>query len=225
MDSNIEKLLSIRPLDKFAIRTIAMATSGQRHSDSWMHLRKRVLTASNYKRAICADGSAAETAEFVKNHFKQFPTMPAMQYGIDNEAKARHQYEDFYHYEVIPTGLWLRPSGNLGASPDGLVKQDKNDLDPTGVLEIKCPYSMRDKSQHDLFEYAEKHHREHLDQVQGQMSATGMDWADLVYWSPKGFWRKRIKFDYGWASQTQPMLERFYLTSMKPEIEKKMAGV
>ena len=225
MEANIERLLAVRPLDKRAIRQIAQATCGQSHNDNWKHLRKRVLTASNYSRALCADGSAVDTAEFVKNHFRQFPTMPAMQYGIDNEANARREYAELYHFEVIPTGLWLRPSGNTGASPDGLVKEDKNDLEPTGVLEIKCPYSMRDKSQHDLFEYAEKHHREHLDQVQGQMAATGLDWCDLVYWSPSGFWRKRIRFNYAWVSQSQLALERFYLKSMKPEIDKRMKGV
>ena len=225
MDANIERLLAVRPLDKRAIRQIALATTGQKDNPNWKQLRKRVLTASRYKDAVYADGWSDRTTDFVKNHFKQFPTRPAMQYGIDNEEKARKEYVDLYHFEVIPTGLWLRPSGNLGASPDGLVKEDKNDLGPTGVLEIKCPYSMRDKSQQDLVEFAERQHTQHFDQVQGQMAATGMDWADLVYWSPKGFWRRRIKLNYGWISQVQPILERFYLQSMKPEIEKRAKGV
>ena len=37
------------------------------------------------------------------------------------------------------SGLWLHSSGILGASPDGLLPDGK------GLVEFKCPYSLRDR--------------------------------------------------------------------------------
>ena len=38
------------------------------------------------------------------------------------------------------SGLWLHSSGILGASPDGLLPDNK------GIVEFKCPYSLRDST-------------------------------------------------------------------------------
>ena len=47
---------------------------------------------------------------------------------------------------VRPSGFIIHPdSGWLGASPDGIVT-DPACQHSTGLLEVKCPYSKRDKS-------------------------------------------------------------------------------
>ena len=41
---------------------------------------------------------------------------------------------------------------------------------------------MRNCTQVDLQNFAELNYHYHIDQVQGQIAATGPGWADLVYW-------------------------------------------
>ena len=45
----------------------------------------------------------------------------ATSWGITNEAEAVKAFETATEMNVKETGLWLHPSGILGASPDGLV--------------------------------------------------------------------------------------------------------
>lgn len=47
--------------------------------------------------------------------------------------------------QVSQTGLWLDESGVLGASPDGLIVEDC-------VLEVKCPFTRRDKPLEDALQ-------------------------------------------------------------------------
>ena len=39
---------------------------------------------------------------------------------------------------VSPSGLWLHSSGIIGGSPNGVVSLEK-------IIEVKCPFSGRDK--------------------------------------------------------------------------------
>jgi putative phage-type endonuclease len=56
-----------------------------------------------------------------------------MQWGIDNEEKARLAYQEATGNEVIICGFALHPTiENCGASPDGLIQ-------PDGLVEFKCP--------------------------------------------------------------------------------------
>ena len=47
---------------------------------------------------------------------------------------------------VTECGFVIHPEKNwLGASPDGVVDDPSVNINSTGLLEIKCPYSVRDK--------------------------------------------------------------------------------
>ena len=48
--------------------------------------------------------------------------------------------------KVKSSGLWLHSSGILGASPDGLLPDGK------GLVEFKCPYSLRNTTVQDGIE-------------------------------------------------------------------------
>ena len=48
---------------------------------------------------------------------------------------------------VTPSGFFIcEEHPYLGASPDGLIYDPKNVLEPFGFLEIKCPYAHRNVS-------------------------------------------------------------------------------
>lgn len=88
-------------------------------------------------------------------------------------------YEDLTKRKLTETGVWLDPSGLLGASPDALVG---NDI----CLEIKCPYSQRNATKLDLF-LAKNAFLEKLyyHQVQGEMFLSGRSVCHFVVGCPK----------------------------------------
>ena len=76
-----------------------------------------------------------------------------MRYGIDHEQLAIEQYTQHQqangHPELLTTksGFIINPSFPfLGASPDGAVYDPSNQDKPFGYVEVKCPYSARDKT-------------------------------------------------------------------------------
>ena len=102
---------------------------------------------------------------------------------------------------VEKTGLHLFECGFLGSSPDGIIITPSG---AKGVLEIKCPHKYRDvtvdqmvktvfatsnkKEKKDFFlksdgSMYEKHPYWH--QIQAEMLATGVQWADLAIWTLK----------------------------------------
>ena len=205
-----------RPLSRGDIVKIARMTTGQRMNADWHKLRSHVLTASLFAQAIPAFYFDKDRKRFTKSILHPCQTTAAMTYGIEKEAKARLAYCQTTGKSVRETGLWLFPSGNLGASPDGLVYEDSEDLAPVGLIEIKCPYSMRDADRHALEVFAEKQYARHEPQVQGHLAATRLPWCDLVYWSPRGLWKKRIMRDVFWARINLRALEHVFVDVYKP---------
>lgn len=63
----------------------------------------------------------------------------SVQWGIVNESEAIQAFTTATQMPVQESGLWLSPSGVLGASSDGLVGS-------SATLEAKCPYDAREKS-------------------------------------------------------------------------------
>jgi hypothetical protein len=98
-----------------------------------------------------------------------------MQWGIDNEAKARIAYEWRYDATVVEVGLIDHPRLSMcAASPDGLVGDD-------GLIEIKCPNT----STHiDTLLTSTIEHRYVL-QMQWQLACTERRWCDFVSFDPR----------------------------------------
>ena len=205
-----------RPLSRGDIVEIARMTTGQRNNPEWLSLRQHCLTASLFKKALGASVRQELMNQFMRTYLHPCHPTPAMTYGCEMEAEARKAYCKKTGFHVRETGLWLFPSGNLGASPDGLVYEEEDDREALGLVEIKCPYSMRDGTAQELEAFAVKHNKEHYVQVQGQLAATRIPWCDLVYWSPKGLWRMRIKKELCWARLHVQTLEEFYRDYVQP---------
>ncbi|KAJ8301050.1 hypothetical protein KUTeg_022569 [Tegillarca granosa] len=68
----------------------------------------------------------------------------AIQWGIDNESRAKKDYADLKavlctYFEIEATGLTLcKTRSFMGASGDGRITDETG----TGVLEVKCPFSV-----------------------------------------------------------------------------------
>ena len=130
---------------------------------------------------------------------------PAIEWGTDNEAKARTIYEFLYGEgeKVEQTGYWTFEIDGvfLGASPDGLIGE--------GLVEIKCPYSKRDDKRPMFDSIDELPHYWH--QMQLQMLCTDRPWCDFFQWTPHGHKYERVYRDYFWWDRHGSEIGEFYL--------------
>ena len=220
MDPEVEAILcSPTRLSKAQILQVVRATLGQRFNPTWVALHKRILTSTRFASAVTAKQTNARTEKFIASFTKEVYPTEAMKYGAGMEDSAKVAYEKQTGWQVQPTGLWLLPSGVAGASPDGLVYKHEDDVEPMGLVEIKCPYSMRDKSNNELVEFAEKTWHRHYWQVQGQMAATYLPWVHLYFWSPKGGgWCRRIERDEKYINGVIPEIEWWFVQRVLPHI-------
>lgn len=166
-----------------------------------------------------------------------------MRYGRQNESKARQAYEQQLKTKhqlarVEITGVHIDMNNSwLAASPDGLVI-DPTVAKPEGLLEIKCPYSAKDKHLVDICtdnkqkssffmaynsqtgQFTLKRNHSYYYQVQGQLHTTGRSWCDFYVWTPRDGDQvvERIYRDTGFWSNMFPILRRYYYGSMLPEL-------
>ena len=218
MSREICDIISSPPISFKNIVRIAELPNGQRTNSAWLDLHHSVITASRFQQVInIINGVSRSRIDGIlaKSNFVN----EAMLYGQQKEERARQDYIARTGYRVMETGLYLFPSGLLGASPDGLIYTEPNDTSPSGVLEIKCPYSMRNATSSEFKLFAEKNHMKHYAQIQGQIAATRLKFADLVYWSPQGYWQKRIPADVKWEKKyVQKMEDLAHESSMQSNL-------
>ena len=213
-------------------------TLNQRHSPQWFDVRRYRLTASKFgdvysmKRDTPPDAMVCRILEQ-----RQF-TSPATQWGIDKEKSAVEAYVDYQNKNghagltVCPVGFFISHSHPfLGASPDGGVYDPTSVNEPYGYVEVKCPYSSRDKTPLEacrdkrfccietdgIVSLRRNHH--YFCQVQGQMAVENRPWCDFVVYTSKGISIERIHFDDNfWEKQLLPKLTEFYDKCLAPEI-------
>ena len=184
-----------RQLTTEEIRDIAFRTTGQSHSKDWKAYRYGKLTSSKFGRAISVMRNPHSTniqhlrdELFAPNNLDH---VPAIKWGVDREPVAIDAYHNATESIVKPTWVWVFHNNLMGASPDGLVFTDPHATSAVGILEVKCPYSMRDVKIECASEW--HHHLPYLDcrnelktthdyyhQIQGAMAAVGVEWCDFV---------------------------------------------
>ena len=156
----------------------------------------------------------------------------ALLWGRNNENNARVKYGEQLGvgWSVQDCGLFVSIiNGFLAATPDGLVC---NDGKIEGCLEIKCPFSARDKSIHEACSVSQffcktdnkgtitlKQSHNYFYQIQGQLAVLNLKWCDFVVWTTKDLHIERVHFDeVFWNRQCLPKLTKFYYNIMLPEL-------
>jgi putative phage-type endonuclease len=131
-------------------------------------------TKSGYS-ASRANYMAALIVERVTGASQETYTNAAMQWGTDNEPKARDMYQFLTDNAVELTGFVPHPRiKGAGASPDGLVNDD-------GLVEIKAPNT----STHLDTLLGASIDTKYIYQMQFQMACTGRRWCDFVSFDPR----------------------------------------
>ncbi|KAL1479807.1 hypothetical protein MTO96_051564 [Rhipicephalus appendiculatus] len=184
-------------------------TRRQSESDTWKKARLHRVTASSF-------GVAVKRLTWTEKGLHNFTThrdlsrLRAIQYGIANEQGAVQRYISTlrtrgHNVEVFRSGLIVEPSCPwLGASPDRLVF-DPAETPPHGILEVKCPYSLKGKSAVEIGDmdcmkrdsqgiYRLDRNHDYYYQVLGQMALSHVHWAHFIVFSEKVIIIDRIKF-------------------------------
>jgi len=222
----------IPPVGRDEIKKTAMLTANQSEDPNWMKVRKNRLTASLFGKILRVMSTHNEHEKkslisFIKGEDKRYGMYyPAIVWGREHEKEAIKAYESMKNYTVRPTGFWLFANNIMGASPDGIVfARGEHANEPIGIVEVKCPYSIRNLSFSDP-EY-KKHHLPYLDldlkliemheyyhQIQGELYATDAPWCDFVVWTPKDMHIERIYPDETWRRTEIPRLISFFVESV-----------
>ena len=138
--------------------------------------------------------------------------MKAIQWGRDKEATALEMFKSKMGRDVIQCGIFLHPTGLLGASPDGVIDQET-------ILEIKCPYKYRDctyimeaTNDKTFFlscnngAFSLKTSSDYYHQIQGQLHITGAAKCYLVVYIPKDIVIVPIWKESTWAVNIEQLL-------------------
>jgi YqaJ-like viral recombinase domain len=198
-------------------------------SIGWVQQRLGLCTASRFADVVAKKKDGKPTAErqkyldqLVSERLTGLATphfvTAAMNWGIENEAAAKVEFEWKTEMPVIETGFHQHPSILAGASPDGLIGRDAQ---TGGVLECKCPTS-------------ETHYRtlrdgmpeEHKAQIQGQLWITNRKFAYFVSYDPRfqdkklQIYVERIERDDAYISALDAEVRKFLM-----EVEQSIAFV
>lgn len=199
----------------------------QSDCSEWLELRRNILTASNFGR-VCKMRPTTGCESLVKQILYTAFDCEAMEYGRNNEELAREDLASRIGEKITKCGLFIdRNNPFLGASPDGLVKDDS-------IVEIKCPSSARELSPDDAVKKRkctfwtvtkegeigdiQTNHNFYY-QVQGQLQVTKRKYCIFALWTPKGLKTTTIERDeVFWRDRMFPKLKRFYMECLLPEI-------
>lgn len=216
---------------------IEAETRMQAKQEEWFAVRAKRITGSKCGRILC---QIKKTTSLLRECLYPTPLNPPpkpIAWGRRFEQVAIEKYTAHMNAAgkkviVSACGFLVHPTeGWLGASPDGVVV-DATCEEPNGLLEVKCPYTQRDKKPvnacSDSNFYCElvdsevrlKKRHAYYHQVQLQLYVAGdlYKWCDFVVYTSKGVSVQRIFPDNQWQKDSISQLESFFNNCMLPEI-------
>ena len=189
-------------------KEVELKTREQSGSKVWFQQRAGRITASKLKSSISTDITQPSKSLIrgicypESNQFRFRATV----WGCEHEKVALESYikKSGHHTDIVvsESGLVIDVSyPHMGASPDGIVTCV---CCGRGVIEIKCPYSCRDKTfleatgeKHFFLELVDgkqqlKRNHAYYYQVQAQMKFCQCLYCDFVVWSEEDIIIERI---------------------------------
>ena len=223
------------------IREIEQSTLDQSKNLLWFSVRSYRITASYFGQIFHRRPETPPNSLVLQILGKTSFSSQATNWGIKNEVKALEKYKlvkKDSRKEVTCARLGIVIYDDypfLGASPDAVV-YDAHAHSPFGLVEIKCPFSVRvlipteaaesttffcslENSSDGVRTLKLKRTHNYYCQVQGQMAITGRTWCDFVVYTEKGLHCERINYDkIFWTEDLLPRLISFYDNCLGPEI-------
>jgi putative phage-type endonuclease len=180
----------------------------EQRSKEWYEARKGKLTGSNIGAALGLNPWKKPEdliRQMVRDYHgaeSEFTGNIATEYGTLHEPLATMDYMGLTGNFVEECGFFVHPDYNwLGASPDGLISDEL-------LIEIKCPFGLRNKEKPEFKTADEQPH--YYAQMQIEMAVTGRKSCDFYQWSKHCDSVETVKFSQKWFDDNLPALEEFY---------------
>ena len=177
----------------------------EQRSPEWFKAREGRVTGSSVGAILglspfmSADDVMRRMVREYHGADSEFQGNAATQWGTMNEPGACAEYEMETGNTVELCGFYKHEHW-LGASPDGL-------LGSNGLVEFKCPYSMR-KGEGRFKTALEQMH--YYAQMQIQLFITDRDFCDFYQWSPSQTKLEVVQRDDQFLNENMPKLRAFY---------------
>lgn len=129
----------------------------------------------------------------------------ATEYGSMHEPLAMLDYTNKTGYAVNEVGFFVHPVYEwLGASPDGIVNTEHGEF----ILEIKCPFSLRNDLLPEFKSIEAQPH--YYAQLQLEMACTGIKETHFYQWNKHGDSLEIVPFNQQWFDDAVHKLYAFY---------------
>lgn len=179
----------------------------EQRTPEWHEQRKGLITASNVGAILGLDPYRKPDdvmRQMVRDWHgeeREFAGNAATEWGTFNEETAFGQF-CMEHYPASKCGFYVSEEYPwLGASPDGLIGLN-------GLLEIKCPFGLRNESDPVFKSKEEQPH--YYAQVQIQLLVTGRSHCYFYQWTPNASYCEWVRYDSHWINENLPKLKDFY---------------
>ena len=189
-------------------------TNRQNHHQNSLELsveRKGRITASAVGAILGLSKFATADdvlRRMVREHFGAEPEFTgniATRWGHDNEPQAIEDFAFWRAENVLPHDfVSCEIEGVLcGASPDGVMEKGEQEL-----VEIKCPYSLREQSV--IAADFLGAHPEYYAQMQWQMVCADKPACLFVVWTAMGIDFARVEIEQNWLDKNMPRIKEFW---------------
>lgn len=181
----------------------------EQRSPEWFAARRSRITGSMVGAILGLDPNCTRD-EAMRRMVRAHQGLPsefvgniATQWGQSHEQEALEDFQYKTSWDVKKATFVVDPHRPwLGASPDGYLLC-------IALLEIKCPYGLRDKDKPVPFKTVEDQPHYHA-QMQIQMLVTGRKYCYFWQWTPHDSNLDFVEFDQDWINENLPKLEAFY---------------
>lgn len=180
----------------------------EQRTPEWYAARKGRVTASNVGAILGLDPyrNADDVLRAMVREYhgaeREFTGNAATEWGTANEALAKAAFELEFGVTIEPAQFVVHPEHDwLGASPDGWTGDNM-------IVEIKCPYALRNEPMPLFKPISEQPH--YYAQIQVQLACTGAKWCEFWQWNPFNTSLEVVCFDEAWWIENFQKLEAFY---------------
>ncbi len=180
----------------------------EQRSEEWFDARKGRVTGSAVGAILGLDPNRSRgdvLRDMVRQHHglpREFQGNIATQHGVIHEEEALQAYEHFKGVTVTRATFCIHPAQPwIGASPDGYVDDDT-------LLEIKCPFGLRNKEHPEFKSIMDQLH--YYAQVQVQLYVTDRTVCHFWQWTQNGHRLEEVTYDAVWLSENLPKLKAFH---------------
>ena len=203
------------------IEEIVEKTKGQHETRMWFDVRQPRITASKSKRCLLRPTTSPTKAVSEVLYPKQVQTN-AMKDGIESESSIIQTFEHETGNKVLKSGFFISDTHPfLGASPDGLVDEDK-------IVEVKKIVLKEGESLEDgmcrlgIYKRFEQlvlnNNHKYYYQIQQQLFCAKRSICYFIVSSARGTHRDTVQFDSAFWENILPRLESFYFDHVFPEL-------